>query len=248
MHKHIVEVQGHRGARGLAPENTLAGFEVALDVGVDSIETDAHLSREGTPVLIHDPHIDGRHVRAMSLDELRSRAIPTLADFFTLVAAHAQGERARRLIFDIELKRVPFEPATIGDDFDGVEPGILERAIVETILKAGVVERTRVRSFDHRAVLAAKKLEPRLTTGLLIHNTLPVDIAALLEQARADIYCPDFHFLDARAVQQVIDAGKRVIPYTVNEPSDWQRLIAWGVHGICTDYPDRLVKWLAESA
>ena len=51
------EVQGHRGARGLRPENTLCGFEFALDLGVASIETDVHLTRDGVPVLCHDPII-----------------------------------------------------------------------------------------------------------------------------------------------------------------------------------------------
>jgi glycerophosphoryl diester phosphodiesterase len=185
-----------------------------------------------------------------------ARAIPTLADFFAFVAEYAsdlcktpmQREQARRLIFDIELKRVPFEPATIGDDFDGDKPALLERVVVDAIRSADVVERARVRSFDHRSVLAVKTLEPKLTTGLLIYNTLPVDVAALLESARADIYCPDYRFLDARTVRQVIAAGKRVIPYTVNEPHDWQRLHEWGVHGICTDVPDQLVQWLAATS
>src|SRR5262245_35193430 len=51
------EVQGHRGARGLKPENTLPGFEVAFDLGITSIETDVHLTRDGVPVLIHDAHL-----------------------------------------------------------------------------------------------------------------------------------------------------------------------------------------------
>src|SRR4051812_17069566 len=53
------EVQGHRGARGLRPENTLSGFELALDLGVSTIETDVHLTRDGAPVLSHDPTLHG---------------------------------------------------------------------------------------------------------------------------------------------------------------------------------------------
>jgi len=65
----------------------------------------------------------------------------------------------------------------------------------------------------------------------------------MLERAGADFYCPDYHFLDAEAVGQVSAAAKRVIPYTVNEPARLERLIAWGVHGITTDVPDRLLQW-----
>src|SRR5271166_5116502 len=56
-------LQGHRGARGLKPENTLPSFEVALDLGVSSIETDVHLTRDGVPILCHDPEVSGRLCR-----------------------------------------------------------------------------------------------------------------------------------------------------------------------------------------
>ncbi len=275
------EVQGHRGARSLAPENTLVGFETALDVGVASVETDVHLTRDDVPVLFHDAYISAEarpRLRSLTLQELRAfriegpttgatpladrfaamhgvhpRGIPTLSELFAFVADYAgapektnsQQERARTLIFDIELKRVPFVPETIGDGFNGMDPATLERQVVAAIRSAGVLERARVRSFDHRCVLAIKQLEPALPTGLLIYNTRPVDIAKMIKQARADFYCPDYRFLDADAVRQVIAAGKRVIPYTVNEPADWERLIGWGVHGITTDVPDRLLRWLS---
>ncbi len=282
------EVQGHRGARGLAPENTLVGFEVALDLGVSSIETDVHLTRDDVAVLFHDAHMPAHDhkapplVRSLTLQELRGyriagptagatplaerfaaargidpHGIPTLAELFAFGAEYggepgaqagktkAQQERARRLIFDIELKRVPFTPQTIGDGFTGSAPATLERQVIAAIGAAGVLARSRVRCFDHRCVLAVKQLEPALTNGILLYNTLPADIGKLLEQARADVYCPEYHFLDGAAVRQVCAAGKRVIPYTVNEPADWERLIAWGVHGITTDVPDRLLQWLA---
>jgi glycerophosphoryl diester phosphodiesterase len=275
------EVQGHRGARGLAPENTLVGFEIALDLGVSSIETDVHLTRDDVAVLHHDACIAAVEarplVRSLTLDQVRGYriegpaveatplakrfaaargldacGIPTLAELFAFVAEYSadagktgiQQERARRLVFDVELKRVPFAPETIGDGFTGEASATLERQVIAAIRAAGVIERSRVRSFDHRCVLAVKQLAPALATGLLIYNTLPVDIGTMLEQARADFYCPDYQFLDAAAVRQVIAAGKRVIPYTVNEPAAWERLIAWGVHGITTDVPDRLLEWL----
>src|SRR4051812_47700406 len=66
------DLQGHRGARGLKPENTLPSFEAALDCGVTSIETDIHLTRDGVPVLTHDPQLtDGTAVAALDLAELR---------------------------------------------------------------------------------------------------------------------------------------------------------------------------------
>ncbi|MSQ95224.1 MAG: hypothetical protein EXR98_11800 [Gemmataceae bacterium] len=282
------EVQGHRGAGALLPENTLASFELALDLGVTSIETDVHLTRDDVPVLVHDACINdgqGPLVRSLTLQQLRShrlpvgseqwpvgsnqpsssllptadcplataqRGIPTLTEFFEFVAAYttsaektrAQQEGARRLIFDIELKRVPFEPETVGDGFTGNAPALLERLVLAAIQQVGVLKRARVRSFDHRSVWAIKQLEPTLETAILIYETVPMNIGAMLAAAQADIYCPDFHNVDAEVVRQVHAADKRIIPYTVNEPRDWERLIAWGVDGITTDYPDRLLAWL----
>jgi glycerophosphoryl diester phosphodiesterase len=285
------EVQGHRGALGLLPENTLPGFELALDFGVHSIETDVLLTRDDVPVLFHDARISDRIcigpltsaqplVRSLTLAELRGcriggnarpmplterftrergialYGIPMLAEFFAFVQAYAgslgaqvgktdlQRDRAARLIFDLELKREPFCPATVDDGFTGTAPALLEQRVLAAIHAAGVLGRTRVRSFDHRSVRAVKQLEPGLQAAVLIYNTVPAQIAPVLAAAQAELYCPDYHFVDAEVVRQVHAVGGRVIPYTVNEPDHWQTLVAWGVDGITTDYPDRLLRWL----
>ena len=233
-----IEVQGHRGARGLAPENTLAGFQLAIECGVDSIETDVHLSKDGVPVLCHDPRpaAGAPLLRELTALELRDFAVPTLSDLFALAD--------ERVIFDLELKRVPFVPELIGDDYNGDGPGLLERRVAQAIEQAGVLHRTRVRSFDHRSVRAIRQLLPGIQTGLLTYHTAPADYAAHL--ADAEMYCPHYLFVDEHIVQQVHAAGKRIIPYTVNEPAEWQRLVEWGVDGITTDFPDQLLKWLKE--
>jgi glycerophosphoryl diester phosphodiesterase len=286
-------LQGHRGARGLQPENTLPSFEAALDVGVTSIETDLHLTRDGVPVLCHDPVIGlargpKRRVRDLTLTELRQHRVepepqrfpdqcreatplatwfaeqhefepyapPTLADLLAFVRAYAeeagaeagktpaQRARAARLIFDLELKRVPFHPETIGDGFDGSFPGLLERSVVEVLQAGGLIGRTVVRSFDHRCVRILRRLEPGLTGAVLIAGTAPVEPAELACRADAQIYCPEAAFLDEVQVRQCKAAGVRVLPWTVNQPEDWQRLLDWGLDGITTDYPDRLGEML----
>jgi glycerophosphoryl diester phosphodiesterase len=296
------DLQGHRGARGLKPENTLPSFEVAFDLGVGSVETDVHLTRDGVPVLCHDPVVSARlfrllpgslspdpatHplVRGLHLAELRGYRAgrnpdperfpaqdaavtplarlfaerhdldpytpPTVAELFTFAAAYAgalgeragktaaQREQAGRVRFDLELKRVPFRPELIGDDFDGRSPALLERRVVEAVLAAGVVERTSVRSFDHRSVRAIRQLEPRLRVAVLVEGTAPVAPSELSRRADATTYCPDFRCLDEAQVQEAHAAGIRVVPWTVNDPADYRRLLAWGVDGITTDFPDR---------
>jgi glycerophosphoryl diester phosphodiesterase len=183
---------------------------------------------------------------------------PTLADLFAFVEDYAgkpgewagksaaQRERAGQLRFDLELKRVPFYPALLGDEFDGKKPGQLERKLVEQVRAAGMTERTSVRSFDHRCVRLLRRLEPGLTGGVLVAETAPVAPAELARQADAQFYCPSFPFLDAEQVRQLHGEGIRVLPWTVNEPDAWQRLLDWGVDGITTDFPDRLADLLQE--
>lgn len=297
------DLQGHRGARGLRPENTLPAFETAFDLGVTTVETDVHLTRDSVPILYHDPAISERLCRrtpdsgaaepssnplvsSLALAELRryradrnphpSRfphqdssvtpaaalfaerqgidpyAPPALADLFAFAEAYAgelgvragksdaQRERARRIRFNLELKRVPFDPNAIGDRFDGDEAGLLEQGVVEVVRAAGVVGRTAVCSFDHRSLRALRRLEPALTTTVLVSNTAPVAPDDLVRRADAQGYGPDYRFLDAAQVRQVQAEGYRVVPWTVNEPEELERLLDWDVDGVATDFPERM--------
>lgn len=301
------DLQGHRGARGLRPENTLSSFEAAFDAGATSVETDVHLTADGVPVLFHDAALSERRcrllpgatgpdpatrplLRALTLTELRgyradrnpdprrfpgqdpgvtplasafaaARGLdpctpPTLDELFAFAEAYAgqagaaagkaDGQRAaaRRVRFDLELKRVPFRPELLGDGYDAGGPALLERRVVEAVRRAGLTARASVRSFDHRCVRGVKRLEPALRTAVLVAGTAPVAPASLARAAGADVYCPDYEFLDAPQVRQLHDDGVQVVPWTVNEADDWERLLDWGVDGITTDYPDRLAEWL----
>jgi glycerophosphoryl diester phosphodiesterase len=297
------ELQGHRGARGLRPENTLPSFEVALDVGVAAMETDLHLTQDGVVVVCHDPRLSGmlcsqlpfpegtplsrltapqvrlcradRNLDPRRFPEQRAEAtpvatqfaqangldpfgIPTLVDLIAFTNAYAgesgaavgktdkQRERAGRVRFDLELKRVPYYPEAIGDDFLGETAGLLERHVVAALTAAGVEERTRVRSFDHRCVRALRQLEPRIAGAVLIAETAPVDAAEIARRATADVYCPNYLFLDAYQVRQAHAGGVRVLPWTANDAAVWERLLSWGVDGITTDFPDRLAAFLQQ--
>jgi glycerophosphoryl diester phosphodiesterase len=302
-------LQGHRGARGLKPENTLPSFEVALDLGVTSIETDVHRTRDGVPVLTHEPRVsesvcslnkdDGAldlaahpPICMLTLTQLRCcRADrnpdvhrfprqdpsltplaqwfaeqggidpytpPTLAELFAFVDAYAgspggaagktdaQREKAARLLFDLELKRVPFHPDCINDGYTGDAPALLEQEIVSAVRRANVTARTVVRSFDHRCVRYLRQMEPGLTGAVLVAYTSPVTPSALAQAADARFYCPSFEFLDSAQVREAHAARVKVLPWTINEPNDWNKLVEWGVDGITTDYPDSLAAWLCD--
>lgn len=300
------DLQGHRGARGLLPENTLPSFEAALDAGVTSIETDLHLSRDGAPVLFHDAFItaplcaralagapdpaEQPLVSSLTLEQLRCYrvvgnpapawfprqrplltplaqlyacrqemdpyAIPTLQDLYQFVAAYAgplgeqvgktaeQRRRAACLRFDLELKRVPFFPEAMGDGYDGRAPALLEQKVLAVVQAADALASTTVRSFDHRCLGHPRCLEPRLDLAVLVAETAPLAPAELARTAGASRYCPSYLFLDRESVFALRDAGLGVLPWTVNEPAHWERLLSWGVTGITTDFPDQLAHFL----
>jgi glycerophosphoryl diester phosphodiesterase len=295
------ELQGHRGARGLKPENTFCSFETAFDHGVAAIETDLHLTRDGVVVVCHEPllnshfcsHLpfpEGTPISRLTLAQLHAcqvarnpdprrfpdqnaevtpaaalfaeqrgvdpYSVPTLADLFAFAADYMghlgertgksaeHRERARRVCFDLELKRVPFHPEAIGDEFRGGSAGQLERGVVEAVRAAGVLERTRVRSFDHRCVRALREIEPRIEGAILIAETALVDPVEVARQAGAKVYCPNYLFLDEPQVRQAQAGGVRVLPWTANDAAVWEQLLAWGADGLTTDYPDRLAAFL----
>src|SRR5262249_45303649 len=142
--------------------------------------------------------------------------------------------------FDLELKRVPFQPETINDGFPGRAPGRLEERVTEAVRAAGVVGRTNVRSFDHRSVYWLRQLEPGLTGAVLIAGTAPFAPGELARRVGATIYAPDYRFLDEGLVERAHADGVRVVPWTVNDPAHALRLLAWGVDGLTTDFPDRI--------
>jgi glycerophosphoryl diester phosphodiesterase len=189
------DAQGHRGARGLAPENTLAAFRAALAIGVTTLETDLAVTRDGVLVLSHDPRLnpaltrgpDGKWLAAEG-PPIRSLTRAELAryDVGRLNPAHkyaqswplqrpADGERIPTLDQLFALAReqgasVRFNLETKITPASGDEtppPAEFARLVVEAIERAGVAERTTVQSFDWRTLIEVKRLRPRQATACL---------------------------------------------------------------------------------
>jgi glycerophosphoryl diester phosphodiesterase len=253
-----LEVQGHRGCRGLRPENTLAGFRHAVRLGVDVLELDLGLSKDGVLVVAHDPAINdlicsgaerlpSRLLRDLSWDQIKTldcgtkknprfpdqapaagERMPRLEQVFALLDAHAA------LRANIEIKTAP---ETRGKTRP---PADFAAALVKLVRARGLALRVIVQSFDPAALQAVTHLAPKLTLAALVDRR--AEIAPMLKATGAMILSPRFSEIDAALVKEYQRQGLRVIPWTVNEPDDMRRLIGWGVDGIITDRPDRLLK------
>lgn len=195
------DLQGHRGARGLAPENTLAGFEKALEIGVTTLETDLAVTKDGVLVLSHDPVLNPDIVRApdgqwlaapgpaintLTQDELKRYDIGRLkpaskyaASFPEQVAADGQRIPTLQELFDLVKRsakptRLNIETKLAPDKpSEAPDPETFARMVVAAVRAARFERRTTIQSFDWRTLLAAKKLAPEIEAVCLTYdNTL----------------------------------------------------------------------------
>lgn len=214
-----MKVIGHRGARGLAPENTIASFKKALEHNVDAIECDVHLTADGIPVLHHDhefidPSGDKVALKDVTYQELLHHK-PDLATFEEALA-FVNG----RVELFVEIKeRVPVEK--IGD-------------MLEAYRSAG--HAVRVLSFDFNVLKSVKKLYPEMT---LVVNE---DWSGVRAAHRARKLGTKKVQLNVKSlwtgyVYSVYKAGYELAPYTVNDPKKIKRYQKY-LYGVITDYPD----------
>ena len=232
----------HRGASGYAPENTLAAFRKAVAMGATFIETDLQLSRDTRFVAIHDETLSRTTsgqgaVHDFSLAELRrldagswfgsefaGERIPTLEEILEFAKKHD-------VVFYLELK-----PA-------GSWGG--EHALIGALRESGEIARTVVISFDSAILATLRKTEPTLMTGLLfggqIENPLEraLEIGARQIAVRGDLVSP-------RMIAEARRLDLQIVCWTVNHPAHIRLLMAAGVDGLMSDYPDRLAAAIAK--
>jgi glycerophosphoryl diester phosphodiesterase len=230
---------GHRGAAAYAPENTLASFHRAVELGADGIEFDLHRTRDGRFVVIHDDTVDRTTNGHGKVDPLSFAELRRL-DAGSWKGREFAGERIPT--FEEVIEAVPERVVLFAELKAGSakSPGI-EAALARFIRERNVTDRVRVSSFDHRALASLRPLLPELQTGALF-TCLPVDLVGLARNARAQAVHPSFHYLTREAVEEAHRAGLAVYAWTANDPDDIDAVRAMGVDGIFSDHPDRLTQ------
>lgn len=227
----------HRGASAIAPENTMAGFEKALELGADALELDLHLTRDNELVVIHDHTLDrttdGRGpVQERSLEDLKR------LDAGGWFGPAFAGERIPTLseVLDRFVGRVPLAlEVKAGSAFF---PGIEER-LVSALRHHSAVEHTAVASFDHFALKRLKEIEPTLRTAALLVGR-PVPISTVAAACAAEAVALEASLVTETEVEACRAAGLKLIVWVVNEPAHMRHFIELGVDGIITDRPDLL--------
>lgn len=221
---------GHRGAKGYEPENTLASFEKAMQLGVDAVELDVHLSADGQIIVIHDQtvnrttHREGIVNQMMwtDLKKLRIQGehqIPLLSEVFDLID--------RRIFINIELK---------GDQTAQPVVALIQDYICN---KSWNYEHFLVSSFDWNALQEIHRLDPEIPLGVLTLTDLELAVG-FAEFIHVRSIHPYFHLLTRENTATMQQKGFEVFPWTVNEAEDIQKIKSCNVNGIISDFPDRI--------
>ena len=237
----------HRGGSALRPENTMAAFDHAVALGADGVECDVHLSRDGEPVVIHDPTLD----RTTGATGPVSRR--TAAELAAIDAAYHFGPsagfpfRGRGIgvprLADL-LDRHPQLRVIV--EIKGDRPDVAER-VIAVVSEAGARDRVIIGGFSGAVLDAVRRLAPDLPTGASSD-----EVAAAIRAASSALPMPDgpyrvfqapFRFngqqaFDARFVRGARAAGRPVQVWVVDDPDEMRLLISWGVTGIISDRPD----------
>jgi glycerophosphoryl diester phosphodiesterase len=266
-----IEVQGHRGCRALRPENTLPAFEHAVRLGVDVLEMDIAVTKDNQLVISHDPYItpercldgDGKvltdkvAIHSLLLSEVQKydcgsiknpkfpdqvlvphTPMPTLDEMFNRVSS-LDSPNSKKVRFNIETKIFVEHPE--------LTPSAVEFAdlLVKNIDSHKMLSRSIIQSFDYRTLVAAKKINPFVKTAML--STGGFYPYVTIAKKYGFTYISSEHiWLNEEAVKELHANHIEVIPWTVNDPAGWDRLIKMGVDGIISDNPEALIKYLKE--
>ncbi|MBI4789860.1 MAG: glycerophosphodiester phosphodiesterase [Chloroflexi bacterium] len=246
-------VVAHRGGSALAPENTLGAFTNALQIGVDMVETDVHVSKDGELVIMHDPSVSTTTNGSGQIGDL------LLADIKKLNAAAKFADA----------KWSPQEVPTLAQVLDTVKgktgiqieikltagnaryPGI-ERKVVDQVNARGMADQVIVISFDFPTIKAIKAIDARIKTGALARadylssrgNNSEKIVEDVIATTGADYFMPTSGPVTEALVKAVHGRGIKIGTWTVNTAEEMRRLAGWGVDGITSDRPDELKKVL----
>ena len=221
---------GHRGAKGYEPENTLISFQKALDMQVDGIELDVHLSADGEVIVIHDETINRTTngnglINMLSSRELKQfrinehHEIPLLSEVFELVD--------KNCFINIELKSYETADKLVE---------LIEKYVSE---KKWNYDHFLVSSFDWNALQQVRFLNDEIQIGVLTETDLNLALAfAKFIQAKS--IHPYFHLLNQENVSKIQAKEIEVFTWTVNELEDIEKIKSYKVNGIITDFPNRI--------
>lgn len=229
----------HRGASGSAPENTLAAFKKAINIGVDAVELDLHGSAEGEVVVIHDASLDrttdsGGSVNQTSLETIKQ------ADAGGWFAPEFTGEPVPTLAEALEC--IGRETVAVLE----IKDPLIAEAVVAKVHETQSLDLTVIISFHTSVLQTVRALAPRIPTGWLIgsHNNHapPEQLCQQLGELGSTLLNVNDQLITAEFAYEVRRRGITLWCWTVDDIVRMREMKAFGVQGITSNYPERFVK------
>ena len=267
----VFDKEGHRGARGLMPENTIPAMQKGLDLGVTTLEMDVVVTRDRKIILSHEPFfnheittkpdgsfIDEKEERnynifKMSFAETQQFDVgtkphprfpqqekmkvhkPLLSEVLETAEAYSKNKNLKAPFYNIETKT---QPAT--DNTFHPEPEEFVNLLMQLLMEKKVEDRCIIQSFDIRTLQVLHRKYPFMKTALLIEDFDKRSLSAQLTQLgfTPSIYSPAFGLVNLTLIDSCHQRNIKVIPWTVDNKSEIERLKKMGVDGVITDFPN----------
>ncbi|TDQ07635.1 glycerophosphodiester phosphodiesterase family protein [Pedobacter metabolipauper] len=262
--------EGHRGGRGLMPENTILAMRKAIDLGVTTLEMDTHITKDNEVVVTHDDYLspafmqtpDGREIPQsdakkyviyqMDYGMLKQFDLGSkyYSNFPDQKKIKTYIPRLADLIDSVQLyakgkKQFFYNIETkCSDKSDGVlhpDPEKFVKLLMDVIEQKKITPYVVIQSFDKRTIQIIHQKYPQVRTSYLIDNKKSFEENIKDLGYDPFIYSPAFKLVTADLVKKCHDRGIRIIPWTVNTKEDIAGLKLLSVDGIISDYPNLLV-------
>lgn len=245
---HVTLVYAHRGGAVLAPENTIAAFDNGFACGADGIELDVHLSRDAVVIVHHDATLERTTNGRGAVGDRLAAELTRLDAGFQFRTPDGQYP-FRGLGIGIPtlrevLKRYKTAPVIVELKMPGQR---LAERVVDEIRAANAMERVSVGSYYEDALQAVRAFEPAIATGAAKEETRWALYRSWIGWSLKNPPYREFQVPERSGMTRIVSrrfvryahrAGRPVKVWTVNERSDMERLVSWGVDGLITDRPD----------
>jgi len=265
--KIVFDIEGHRGARGLLPENTIPAFIKALELGVTTLELDTIISKDKKIVVSHDPFIssdicsfpngkpltekDKLNMFEMNYSEIskfdcgsrgnsrfpKQKKMKTNKALLSQIVKETESYISKN---KLPLVQYNIETKSLpeGDGKFNPKPEEFVNLLYNELKTLNILDRTIIQSFDVRTLQVLKKLDPKVKTALLVENKESFFANLKKLGFNPDIYSPFYEFVTPEMIKELHGKNIKIIPWTVNTLEEMKKLKKMGVDGIITDYPN----------
>jgi len=266
----MIDVQGHRGCRGLLPENSLPAFKSAIELGVTTLEMDLAISKDKQVVVSHEPFMssaycldpEGKEItmedeKAYNFYQMTYDSIKQFDCGSKVYERFPNQEKIKvykPLLSEVFVLSEELNPnikynieIKSHPDYDSIftpEPKEFVNLVLNVINEYNVFDRVNLQSFDVRILEEIKRQSPTMKIALLVDENESIETKLNQLTFKPDVISPYFKLLSKENVERYRTENFQIIPWTVNEIKDMNTMINFKLDGIITDYPDRLIMLL----